>query len=341
MAPGSLTYVGDSSPAPVKLHLISFSASSIVELENPSAEAVESHVKKGAVTWLQVAGLADTGLIRLLGEIFHIHPLTLEDILDTTQRPKVDETDGYLFVLLKTLRQDADSREISPEQISLVLGPNFLVSFQETQTNLFEPMLTRLRSGLGRIRKSGPDYLMYSVMDVVVDNYFVILEKVAETIESLEEELVTHPGKETLNDLHKLKTDMIYLRRSIWPLREIVVQLTRGEMKLIQESTQPYLRDVYDHTIHAIDSLETYRDILSGMLDIYLTSVNNRLSEIMKVLTIIATIFIPLTFLSGWYGMNFKHMPELDWVWGYPMIIAVAVSVVIGMLLFFRRKGWI
>ena len=202
-------------------------------------------------------------------------------------------------------------------------------------------MRERLKGGNVRIRKSGADYLAYCLIDTVVDNYFAILEKLSEKMEVLEEELVKNPGRETLQGIHRMKTDMIYLRRSIWPLREVVNTLGRGESALIKDSTLPYLRDVYDHTIHAIDTLETFRDIVSGMLDIYLSSVSNRLNEIMKVLTIIATIFIPLTFLSGWYGMNFKDMPELAWRWGYPMVICIALTVAAIMLIYFKRKKWL
>ncbi len=253
----------------------------------------------------------------------------------------MEDAGNYLFIVLKVLDYSEESDEISLMQLSLIITPTVLVSFQEKEGKLFDSVRERLKGGNARIRKGGADYLAYCLMDTVVDNYFAILEGLSEKIEGLEEELVKNPSRDTLQGIHRLKTDMIYLRRSIWPLREVVNTMGRGESALIKESTLPYLRDVYDHTIHAIDTLETLRDIVSGMLDIYLSSVSNRLNEIMKVLTIIATIFIPLTFLSGWYGMNFKDMPELTWRWGYPMVIAVSLTVATAMLIFFRRKRWL
>ena len=252
----------------------------------------------------------------------------------------MEDLEDYLFIVVRMLDFDEKAGEISSQQISLILGSNYLISFQESPTSLFDPIRERIRAGKGRIRKNGPDYLAYTLLDSVVDNYFVLLEQLGEKLEFLEEQLVTTPTPDTLQVIHKLKTYMIFMRKSVWPLREVINRLLDGESTLIKSSTVPYLRDVYDHTIHAIDTMETSRDIISGMLDIYLSSISYRLNEVMKVLTILATLFIPLTFVAGWYGMNFKHMPELEWRYGYPMVILVAVCVAIGMLIYFKRKRW-
>ncbi len=286
-------------------------------------------------------GLHDLEIVEAIGKRFHLHPLVLEDLVNATQRPKMEDAGDYLFFVLKMLHYTEETAEMGSEQIGLVLGHNFLLTFRETQGNEFDEVRERIRSGKGRARKAGPDYLAYCLVDTVVDDYFVILEKLAEKIEILEEELVTSPTTDTLDVIHHLKTDMIFLRRTIWPLREIVNRLVVSDGALIKDTTLPYWRDVYDHTIHAIDTMETYRDVLSGMLDIYLSGISNRLNEIMKVLTLIATIFIPLTFMTGWYGMNFKKMPELEWQWGYPTFIALAGAVVTMMLIFFKRKNWV
>jgi magnesium transporter len=234
-----------------------------------------------------------------------------------------------------------NSNEIVTEQISLILGPNFVISFQEKKGTVFNPIRERIRNDKGRIRKMGSDYLAYSLLDLIVDNYFIIMEKLGEKIEFLEEEVVTHPTPETLQTIHHLKREMIFLRKGVWPLREVVSGLERGESSLIKESTRIYLRDVYDHTIQTIDTIETYRDMVSGMLDIYLSSISNRLNAVMKVLTIIATIFMPLTFLAGIYGMNFKYMPELTWKWGYPVLCLIMIGIGIFMLAYFKKKNWL
>jgi magnesium transporter len=247
----------------------------------------------------------------------------------------------YIYIVLKALDYNDKSNEIETEQISLILGANFVFSFQEREGDTFDPIRERIRNGKGRIRSMGADYLAYALVDSIVDNYFIILEKLGEKIEFLEDKLVSHPTPETLQTIHHLRREMIFLRKAVWPLREVINSLERGESSLVKESTRLYLRDVYDHTIQTIDTIETYRDMVSGMLDIYLSSVSNRLNSVMKVLTIIATIFMPLTFLAGVYGMNFKYMPELGWRLGYPLIWLIMVGIGVLMLIFFRKKKWL
>jgi len=277
-----------------------------------------------------------------MGTQFGLHPLILEDILNTTQRPKIEDMGNYIFVTLKALHIKNDTgAEIEVEQISLVLGSDFVLSFQEQAECIFNTTRERIRSNKGRIRKMGADYLIYALLDTIVDDYFIVLEWIDEKIEDLEEELVAEPTTETLQAINNLKRVMVFLRKSVWPLREIIGQLERRESVLIQDETNIYLRDLYDHTIQVIDAIETFRDILSGMMDIYLSIVSNRMNEVMKVLTVISTLFIPLTFIVGVYGMNFKFLPELEWRWAYPMVWLVMIVISALMIMYFRKKRWL
>jgi len=249
---------------------------------------------------------------------------------------------GYVYIVLKMLYGNDSNRSVEAEQVSLILGSNFAISFQEgMEGDVFNPVRERIRSGKGLIRKMGSDYLAYSLIDTIVDNYFLMLENLGERIELLEEELVAHPTTATLQEIQRIKYQMVFVRRAVWPLREVIGGLGRKESPLIKETTEIYLRDVYDHTVQVMDTVETYREMLSGMLDIYLSSVSNRLNSVMKVLTIIATIFMPLTFIAGIYGMNFKHMPELEWRWGYAALWLIVVIIGISMLIYFKRKKWL
>jgi len=293
------------------------------------------------VTWINVAGLHQIEVLEKLNECFGLHPLVLEDILNTTQRPKIEDFGEYIYIVLKMLYLPGPGQEAVTEQVSLILGPNYLISFQESAGDVFDPIRERIRNGKGRIRKLGADYLAHALLDAIVDHYFIILEKLGEDVEDLEETLTNNPTPRTMQAIHQLKRKMIFLRKSVWPLREVVGSLERGESPLIQQSTGIYLRDIYDHIIQVIDNIETFRDMLSGMIDIYLSSISNRMNEIMKVLTIIATIFIPLTFIVGLYGMNFKYMPELEWHWGYPLVLLLMLGVAVFMLFYFKRKKWL
>jgi len=253
----------------------------------------------------------------------------------------MEDFGDYLFIVLKMLHYDEEEDETKTEQVSLILSSKFVISFQENEGDVFDSVRDRIRSDRGRIRKMGVDYLAYSLIDAIVDNYFMVLEKIGEKIEDIEDEMVKNPTPEVLHTIHRLKRELIFLRKSVWPLREVISRLERWESPLIDKSIDIYLRDVYDHTIQVIDALETFRDMLSGMLDIYLSSVSNRMNEVMKVLTIIATIFIPLTLVAGIYGMNFKYMPELDWFWGYPMVYMIMLAIGVVMLIYFRKKKWL
>jgi len=303
----------------------------------------EAFPSKGqtSITWINIDGVQKIDVIEKIGKQFGIHPLVLEDIANTGQRPKMEDFVDYLFVVFRMLQYNEENKEIKTEQISLILGSNLVISFQENEGDVFDPIRERLRTNKGRIRKMGADYLVYALIDAVVDNYFAVLERVGEKIEEIEDAIVATPSPKTLHAIHDLKRQMILLRKSVWPFREVINRLERWESKLISKSTDIFLRDVYDHTIQVIDAVETFRDILSGMLDIYMSSVSNRMNEVMKVLTIIATIFIPLTLVAGIYGMNFRYMPELEWVWGYPLVLLFMLAVGIVMLLYFRRRHWL
>jgi len=338
---GTLVHIGERKAEKIKITIIDYDPKNYQEKEVEKVEECFPFKDKPTVTWINIDGLQEVGIIEKIGAHFGIHPLVLEDILHTGQRPKAEDLGDYLFIVLRMLYHDEREDVMIGEQVSLLLGPNYVISFQEREGDIFNPVRERIKNSRGRIRKGGADYLAYTLLDAIVDHYFVILEKMGEKIESLEEELVTNPTPATLQTIHTLKKDLIFLRKSVWPLREVINGLERGESPLITEPTGIYLRDVYDHTIQVIDTIETYRDMVTGMLDIYLSSLSNRMNEVMKVLTIIATIFIPLTFIAGIYGMNFKYMPELEWHWGYFGVLIAMVVIVGFMGLYFKRKRWL
>ena len=341
LPPGTLTYLGDKMGEKPVITFIDYDESRIQEKEAVSAEECFPFKETPTVTWINIDGVHDVELIEKLGNHFDLHPLIMEDIVNTQQRPKTEDSGSYIFVVLQMLQYDEKEKELNSEQVSLVLGANFVLSFQESSGDVFEPVRDRLKKNKGRIRKLGADYLTYALIDAIVDNYFIALEHLGEIIEDIEDTLVRTPTPETLQTIHNMKREAISLRKSIWPLREAISSLERSETPLIHKTTRVYLRDVYDHTIQVIDTVESFRDMVAGMLDIYLSSVSNRMNEIMKVLTIFAAIFIPLTFIAGIYGMNFTSMPELSWRWGYPsVLIFMALSAAV-LLFYFKRKKWL
>ena len=341
LAPGTLVHIGERMLETARITVIDYDENSFQEKQVNDVEECFQFKTTPTVSWINVDGLHDISIIEEIGKHFDIHSLILEDILNTNQRPKFEDTEKYIYVVLKMLRFDEQSRTILSEQVSIVLSSNYVISFQENIGDVFEPIRERIRNAKGRVRKMGSDYLMYTLLDAIVDSYFSILEKLGEKIENMEEELIGDPSEKTLKQIHNLKREMVYLRKSVWPLRELISSMERSESAFIKETTSVYLRDVYDHTIQVIDTVETFRDMVSGMLDIYLSSISNRMNAVMKVLTIIATIFIPLTFVAGIYGMNFKYMPELEWKWGYLSVWIVMVIIGICMLIYFRRKKWL
>lgn len=338
--PGVLSKYEDIVEEDIKISYIDYDKDSHQEKEMKNIDECFKLKESPTVSWINIEGLSDIELIGRIGEIFEIHPLIQEDIVHTHQRPKIEEHEKTLYIVLKMLHYNESSQEIESEQISIVLGENYVITFQERQGDVFEPIRTRLKNELGKIRSMGADYLAYALIDIIVDNYFIILEKVSDRIEIIEEELVNQPSEDTLTEIYALKNEMIFLRKSVWPLREVVNRLEKNEINFITGSVKLYLRDVYDHTIQVIETVETIRDMLGGMLDIYLSSISNKMNEVMKVLTIIATIFIPLTFIAGIYGMNFEYMPELTWRNGYFIVLLIMLAIAGYMVYFFKKKDW-
>lgn len=347
LPPGTLVHVGERKAETIRITYIDYDEQNFGEKQVSNVEDCFAFKTTPTTTWINIDGLHDVQVIEKLGQRFELHPLVLEDVLHTGQRPKYEEYDKHMFIVLTMLGYNGDNQMVETEQVSIILGSNFVISFQERVGDVFEQIRDRLRNAKGRIRRMGPDYLAYSLLDAIVDSYFAILEKIGEKIEFLEEELVQDPTERTLQQIHRLKREMIVLRKSVWPLREVISGLQRSESSLIKESTGVYLRDLYDHTIQIIDTIESFRDMVSGMVDLYLSSISNKMNSVMKVLTIIATIFIPLTFVAGIYGMNFNseksplNMPELNWYWGYPAALLAMTVVALIMLFYFRKKKWL
>ena len=341
LPPGSLVHIGPERTEKTRITVVDYGEGHFEEREIQSAAELAPYCGKSTVTWVDVVGIHEPRVIGEIGSQFKIHPLLMEDIMNTTQRPKIDDLGKYICLIVKLIRFDEAAGELRIEQLSLVFNDDVVLSFQESDSGIFRPLRERLRNGLGRIRAMGTDYLVYTLLDAVVDHYFVVMEWMGEKIDRFEDEVVAAPKRETLRNIQQLRDEILLVRRSVWPLREVVSLLERAESPLIDKTTAIYFRDVYEHTIQVMDTVDTYRDILSGMFDIYLSSISNRLNEVMKVLTIIATLFMPLTFLAGVYGMNFEHMPELKWRYGYFLVWAVMIAVALGMLVFFRRKKWI
>ncbi|MBN2397825.1 MAG: magnesium/cobalt transporter CorA, partial [Deltaproteobacteria bacterium] len=341
LSPGSLVHIGERMTETVTITVMDYDQSTFREQRVETVEESFPFKASPTVTWINIDGLHEVSVIERIGEHFGVHPLIQEDILHTSQRPKMEDLDTYILVILKMLRYDDEAHAIRTEQVSIILGANVVISFQESAGDVFNPLRDRIRNRKGRIRLMGADYLAYALLDSIVDHYFILLEKCGERIELLEEELALNPKPETLQAIHDLKQEIIFLRKSVWPLREVISGLERVESPLISDDISPYLRDLYDHTIQVIDSVETYQDILSGMIDLYLSSVSNKMNEVMKVLTIFASIFIPLTFMAGIYGMNFEFMPELKIRWAYPVLWGLMIAVAVGLLAFFKRKKWL
>ncbi len=339
--PGTLTYTGRKNITPT-VTVLSYNEHDFKEKNGAHLEeCLLAQIPNATTTWINLEGLRDIELLKKLADLYHLHPLTVEDILNVGQRPKIEEFDHYIFVTLKVLFWNGKKKSFSINQLSLILGENFVLTFCEEPSILFDGIRERIRSGpnLG-LQKKSTDYLTYRIIDTIVDNYFVVLEGLGDQIEKIEDLIVANPVKQTAKSLYRLKRQMLVLRKATWPTRDIVNHFFKLEGKIISTYTHVYFRDVYDHIAQAIDTIEMFRDMLSNMLDIYLSSLTNRMNEIIKVLTIFATIFMPITFIASIYGMNFHNMPELQWKWGYPMVLMGMVFVVILMIIYFRIKKW-
>jgi len=341
LPPGSLVHIGETSSGSAEIDMITYDPVNIEERHYRQLEECVLPPERSGVTWVNVEGVHDVEVIRRLGDCHSFHPLVLEDIVNTVQRPKIEDYGDYLFIVLRMLRPNGESG-FSSEQLSIILGADYIFTFQEgIKGDPFDPVRERIRSSKGKIRGMGSDYLAYALIDSIVDGYFSVLEELGERIVDVEEELALTPEHDTLHLINDLKKEIIFLRKTVWPLRESVAVLERGDSDLLHDSTRVYFRDVYDHTVQVIDTVETYRDLLSGMLDLYLSSISNRTNEVMKFLTVIGTIFMPMTFLVGVYGMNFKHMPELEWQNGYYILWGVMLTSSLLMVVYFRKKRWL
>ena len=341
LPPGSVVFVGDEKTGPVQFSVLDYTVDRLEEAKLQSVGDILPYRDSPTTTWINASGVHDEEVIRAIGDHFGLHPLIQEDIAHTGQRPKLESYDDHVYVVSKMLYHDDVEDHLRAEQVSFVLGGNYLLSFQEDPGDIFDPVRKRIREGRGHIRSRGPDYLTYALLDVIVDHYFVILEELGGRTEEIEDAVLDDPRPETQARINDLRRDLIFMRRMTWPVRELLSQLERLDSPLWSEETRPFVRDTYDHAVQVLDLVESLRDVVGGLTDLYMTSLSNRMNEIMKVLTIIGTIFIPLTFVAGIYGMNFEYMPELTVWYGYPAVMAAMAAMAFALLLYFRRKEWI
>ncbi len=340
VAPGTLKHIGKKRVEKPRITMWVYDDKVCEEKVLATADECKALLRKDRVNWINVEGVHDSTIIESLGKQFGLHALLLEDILNTSHRPKIEEFEDCLFVVVKMLRYIPEEKRTNVEQVSIVLKDNLVLSFQEQPQDIFNPMCERLRAGKGKIRSSGADYLLYRLLDAITDGYFTVLEQIGEEIEAMEQQFLVDPDDAFVSSVYQIKREMLFIRKAIYPLRDVIGKLQHADSEFISDATAPFLRDVYDHTIQATDAVDTFRDLLSNMLDNYLSVMSHKMNSVMKVLTIIATIFIPLTFIAGVYGMNFQHMPELGWAWGYPMAWGVMITVVMVMVAYFKKKGW-
>jgi magnesium transporter len=342
MPPGSLVHIGEKRQEHTRITVMDYEGERFAERTPEDLATVLPLRDAPTTSWINIDGVHDTALIEDLGRHFRIHPLTLEDTVNTAQRPKMEEFDDYIYVVLKMVQYDTTAGRMLAEQVSLVLGRNYLISFQEVEGDVFDAVRERIRRGRGRIRRAGADYLAYALIDSVVDNYYLVLEHLDESIEEIEAQLYdADDGTALLHDIFRLKQEMIYLRKQIWPLREMLSRLQKTDHQLVQDQNRVFFADVYDHLVQGLEVVDSLRDVLSGLQDLYISLNSQRMNEVMKVLTIIATIFIPTSFVAGIYGMNFEVMPELKWRWGYLAVWVLFGVMIAGMLAFFKRRKWL
>jgi len=338
-APATLVPLPEQAGCKPKLQLIEYDAHSFQEREIELADLESLHSSR--VNWINVGGLGDVETLQKLGEHFRVHPLALEDVFNTGQRPHIDEYEKQLFIVLQMAHEETEG-ELVFEQVSLVLGDHYVITIQEdAATDVFEPVRKRLREGLGHVRFLRSDYLAYTLIDAVIDQFFPLSEALGDSIEEMEEDVLTTPTRDNMQQIHEFRQALAQLRRAVWPARDVLTRLLRDESGLIAEKTKPFLRDCLDHVLAIVDLLETYRDITTSLMDLYPSSLSMRTNEIMRVLTIVSSIFIPLTFIAGLYGMNFANMPELHLKFGYPVVLVIMLGVAVGMILFFKRKNWL
>ncbi len=341
LPPGSLVHVGEVHEHEHKITVIDYNQTTLSQCTIKTIAELVPYKTTDTITWVIIDGLKDVSIIDAIGQHFDIHALVLEDILNTHQRPKFEEFDDYLYIVIKAVSLTPDQFNVEYEQVSLLLLNKFVFTFKEKPDALFDPLFIRLNNDKSPLRTLGTDYLTYLLMDSIVDEYFTLQDTFDELIENIEDDLLTNPSEQTLHTIQKIKRELIFLRRSVSPLRELLASIQRSDSPLLDAKTKRYFGDVYDHVIRVTEAMESYRDLIAGMLDIYLSSVSNKMNETMKVLTVFASIFIPLTFIAGVYGMNFEYMPELKWRWGYPALWTVFIGVSVFLLKFFKKKNWL
>ena len=341
LPPGSLVYIGEERTEPVRISVIDYDETHFHETEIKTVKECLPFKDAATVTWIQIEGIHDVSVIEDIGRYFGVNSLVLEDLMTPSHLPKIEIHDNYIFIILKNLDYNAASVGVSREQIGLIIGNNFVISLQESRGTLFTSVQRRLRNAQGRIRKMQADYLAYVLIDVIVDHYFIVLEQLSDQLESVEEEAITNPTSEVLGKINILRREFLVLRRPILPLRDVLNEVLDEDTPLFTQDTNLYFRDVYDHLMQVIHTLETLRSAVSDLFDTYTSAVSHRTNEAMKVLTIVATFFIPLTFIAGIYGMNFKSMPELEAPWGYPAVLLVMVGIGIAMFIYFKLKKWL
>ena len=341
LAPGALVHVGERRTEQPDIALFEYDAASLRETRFDSIDASRGHARGPGMLWLNVHGLHEPEVMAEIGRRFNLHPLVLEDILNTDQRPKVDDYVDYLYIVVRFFEYDTATGSIGSDQVSIVLGADFVLTFQERPTGTFDPLRERLRADKGQIRKLGADYLAYSLLDTVIDRYFTVLEQLTERTEALEDKLLLQATPALLKEIHEIKREAMAMRRAVWPLREVINSLTRADQRFFKPETQPYLRDIYDHTVHVIESLEGIRDLIAGMLDIYLSSISNRVNLEVRILTVITTLFMPAALIAGIFGMNFRHMPLITDSEGFLIALGMMAAIASVMVTVFWRRRWL
>lgn len=345
--PGTVTYIGRKESAETTLEVIDYNKESFERYMSKRPEDAFNFENEDKITWINIDGLSNTGEIEKLGKYYDLHPLILEDIVNTNQRPKIDEYQDYIFVVVKMLyfpkdTVDKTNGSLINEHISLVLGKDYVLTFQEADGDVFEGIRERIANSKGRIRTHGADYLLFCLLDAIIDQYFEVIDSMGDRIENLEDELFqAQPNDDITFQIQELKRTILRIRRAVFPLREVLSRLEKMDTELIEDKTRNYIRDLYDHIIQVSENIDIYREMTWGLMDMYMTTISNRMNEVMKVLTIIATIFIPLTFIAGIYGMNFENMPELTWEYGYFVLLGIMFIIFLLMIYYFKRKDWI
>ncbi|MFT5766060.1 MAG: magnesium transporter [Saprospiraceae bacterium] len=341
LPPGSIIFTGNQKVEKIFIHYVQYSEEQLIEKSFDNHKEVTLNPSpEDKVDWYDIRGLHDTDLIEIVGKTFGIHSLVLEDIVSTHQRPKFEEYPNGNFLIIRALAYDKEKLEIMTEQVAIFFRKGLLISFQEAETDLFEAVRTRIQSGRGRIRQRSSDYLAYALLDNIVDNYYVVLDDIESVIETLEDNLLSNPDDSIKEQIHHLKKELLVVRKSIAPLREAIGQFSKSDSALIEESSTIYIRDLYDHTVQIMDMVETYRDMLNSLQDLYISEISLRMNQVMQILAIITTIFVPLSFMAGMYGMNFDHMPELHFKYGYFILVSIMFIIAVSLVIYFRRKKW-